>query len=135
MTMSEIASAILLCSGLAFLLLASIGILRMPDVFMRASSSTKAATLGVGCVLLAAAVHFAELRVTTRALAAIAFLFLTAPVAAHMIVRAAYLTGVPLWEGTIGDELRGRYNRETHTLHSPEQPAATADSTERSRSQ
>jgi multicomponent Na+:H+ antiporter subunit G len=38
----------------------------------------------------------------------IAFLFLTAPVGAHVIARAAYAVGVPLWEGTITDELRDR---------------------------
>jgi multicomponent Na+:H+ antiporter subunit G len=46
--------------------------------------------------------------VTTRAVLVIAFFFLTAPVGAHMIARAAYAVGVPLWEGTITDELRDR---------------------------
>jgi multicomponent Na+:H+ antiporter subunit G len=44
--------------------------------------------------------------VTTRAVLVIAFFFLTAPVGAHMIAQAAYAVGVPLWEGTITDELR-----------------------------
>jgi multicomponent Na+:H+ antiporter subunit G len=92
--------------GAVFLLLAGIGILRLPDLFCRASATTKAATLGVGCVLVAAAFHFGDLRVTTRVLATIAFLLLTAPVAAHMIARAAYRCGTPLWTGTVRDELR-----------------------------
>ena len=77
----------------------------MPDVFCRASATTKAATLGVGCVLVATALHFDDLRVTTRVLATIAFLLLTAPVAAHMIARAAYRSRIPLWSGTVRDEL------------------------------
>ena len=85
------------------------------DLFMRLQAATKASTLGVGCMLLAAAVHFQDLAVTTRAVLVIAFFFLTAPVGAHVIARAAYAVGVPLWKGTITDELR-------HRRHAPGQP-------------
>lgn len=115
---SDFVTAILLIIGTAFLLLAAVGVTRLPDLFSRMQASTKATTLGVGSMLLAVAVHFGEMRTLTRALLAIAFVFLTAPVAAHMIGRAAYFVGVPLWEGTIIDELRNRYDRQTHTLHS-----------------
>jgi multicomponent Na+:H+ antiporter subunit G len=75
---------------------------------MRLQAATKASTLGVGCMLLGLAIHFQDLTVTTRAVLIIAFFFLTAPVGAHMIARAAYAVGVPLWEGTITDELGER---------------------------
>jgi len=104
--MSDIISAALIVIGGGFMLLAGVGILRMPDLFMRMQAATKAATLGAGCMLLAVAVHFGELTVVARALLVIAFVLLTAPVAAHMIARAAYSVGTPLWEGTITDELR-----------------------------
>jgi multicomponent Na+:H+ antiporter subunit G len=104
--MGEQVSAVLLVFGALFMLLAGLGILRLPDLFMRLQAATKASTLGVGCMLLAAAVHFQDLAVTTRAVLVIAFFFLTAPVGAHVIARAAYAVGVPLWEGTITDELR-----------------------------
>ena len=91
--------------GTLFLLLAAVGILRMPDLYCRASATTKAATLGVGCVLVATSLYFNDLQVTTRVLATIAFLLLTAPVAAHMIARAAYRQQVPLWRATVSDEL------------------------------
>jgi multicomponent Na+:H+ antiporter subunit G len=116
---NDIFTAILLILGTMFLLLAAVGVTRLPDLFSRMQASTKATTLGVGSMLLAVAVHFGEMRTLTRALLAMAFVFLTAPVAAHMIGRAAYFVGVPLWEGTIIDELRNRYDRRTHTLHSP----------------
>jgi multicomponent Na+:H+ antiporter subunit G len=106
--MSERISAVLLVVGASFMLLAGLGVLRLPDLFMRLQAATKASTLGVGCLLLGAAVHFQDLGVTTRALLVIAFFFLTAPVGAHVIARAAYAVGVPLWEGTITDELRDR---------------------------
>ncbi len=103
--MSEPISAVLLVIGAFFMLLAGVGIVRLPDLFMRLQAATKASTLGVGCMLLAVALHFQDLAVTTRAVLVIAFFFLTAPVGAHLIARAAYAVGVPLWEGTITDEL------------------------------
>jgi hypothetical protein len=54
-------------------------------------------------------VYFGQFGVATRAWAGVAFIVLTAPVAAHVIGRAAYVRNVPLWHGTITDELRGRY--------------------------
>ena len=101
------------------MLLAAVGIVRMPDLFLRMSSTTKAATLGSISLLLALAIHFGSLAVASRAAAIIFFLLLTTPIAAHMIGRAAYCTGVPLWSETRIDELSGRYDEETHELGSP----------------
>ncbi len=102
--MGPMVAVLLAIVGLVLLVLAAIGILRLPDLYCRASATTKAATLGVGCLLSAAAIHFGDVAVTTRVVATIAFLLLTAPVAAHMISRAAYRCGVPLWSGTVCDE-------------------------------
>jgi monovalent cation/proton antiporter MnhG/PhaG subunit len=110
--------------GAAFMLLAGVGVVRMPDLFMRMQAATKASTLGMGCIVLAVAIHFGELGITTRALATIVFVCLTAPVAAHLVARASYFVGVPLWEGTIVDELRGHYDRRTHRLARPDDPFA-----------
>ncbi len=103
--MSEILTSILVVAGGFFAFAAALGVLRLPDVLIRMHASTKAGTLGCGLILLAAATHFGETAIVARALAAILFLLLTAPVAAHMIGRAAYRTGVPLWKGTVIDEL------------------------------
>ena len=83
---------------------------------LRMSSTAKAGTLGAGLILLGAAIHFDNFGIYTRAIAIIVFLLLTAPVAAHMIGRAAYFDGVPLWKGTMLDELRGHYRASTHSL-------------------
>lgn len=112
-------SLALVLVGSVFMLLAAVGVARMPDVFLRLHSSTKSATLGAGCLLLGAAIYFGDFAVGVRALAVVAFLFATAPVAAHVIGRAAYLSGVPLWEGTLSDELQGQYDLKTHHLASP----------------
>ena len=125
--MAQVISQILLLIGAGFMLIAAIGVMRMPDLFMRMHSSTKSATLGVGFMMLGTAVYFADLAITTRVLAVVLFLFVTAPVAAHVIGRAAYFSGVPLWEGTLSDELRGRYDARTHQLESPDTPSAGGD--------
>lgn len=115
---SEVVSLVLMITGAVFLFVAALGVVRMPDLFSRMQAATKASTLGIACILLAVAVHFAGVGVTTRALATIVFFWLTAPVTAHMIARAAYFIGVPLWVGTIIDELQGRYDPSTHRLGS-----------------
>ena len=104
--MSTIIAAALLLIGSAFLLLASLGIFRMPDLYMRMSSSSKGVTLGAGCLALGFAFYMNDVSVTTRALLVVLLFFLKAPVAAHMLGRAAYRARVPLWEGTLADELR-----------------------------
>jgi len=96
-------------SGALLMLIAALGILRFPDLYMRVSAATKASTLGIGFSLFALAVHFNELGITSRALATIAFVVITSPVAAHLISRSAYLTGTPLWKKSITDELKNRY--------------------------
>lgn len=123
--MRELITAILIIIGALFMFLGSIGILRMPDLFLRMSATTKVTALGVALMLLAAAIYFNEMGVVARAVAILVFVLLTAPVGAHMIGRAAYFTGVPLWQGTIADELRGHYNLRTHALEQgmPAQPA------------
>jgi multicomponent Na+:H+ antiporter subunit G len=103
--MSEIITAFFVVAGGLFALAAALGVLRLPDVLIRMHSSTKAGTLGCGLVLVAVAVHFGDTAIVARAIAAIVFLLMTAPIAAHMIGRAAYRTGVPLWKGTVIDEL------------------------------
>ncbi len=104
--MLDIMIATLMFSGSFFALVAAIGLLRMPDLFMRLSATTKAATLGIALVLTAVAFYFNQTGVTGRVIAIIAFVVLTAPVAAHMIGRAAYFNGVPLWKRSVYDELR-----------------------------
>lgn len=118
MTILDILVTALLLLGAFLMLLAAVGLVRLPDIFLRMSAATKASTLGAALLLLGAALHFEDLGTTSRAIATIVFLFITAPVAAHRIARAAYFDGSPLWEGTVLDELRGHYDRKTHELAS-----------------
>jgi multicomponent Na+:H+ antiporter subunit G len=96
----------MLALGSAFMLIAAFGIVRLPDLFTRMQAATKASTLGIVCMALSAVAHFGLARVGVQAVLIILFMFLTAPVAAHVLSRAAYRTGVPLWERSVRDELR-----------------------------
>jgi multicomponent Na+:H+ antiporter subunit G len=109
--MQELICSVFMVTGAVFMCIAGLGILRMPDLFMRMSSATKASTLGVGFLLAAVAVKFPLLEVVSRTVAIIVFVLLTAPVAAHMIGRAAYVIGIPLWQGSVVDELCEQFDR------------------------
>lgn len=102
--MREWLVVVLMGMGSLFMLLSAVGVLRMPDLFTRMHAATKVGTVGVSGLMLAVAVHMDSLKVTAPALTIIAFFLVTAPIAAHMIGRAAYHFGVPLWKGTIIDE-------------------------------
>jgi multicomponent Na+:H+ antiporter subunit G len=106
--MIDLIVAGLLIAGAAFLLLASVGVVRMPDIFARMHATTKAATLGSSFMLTAVAVHAGNAGVAVQALAVILFMYITAPVVAHMIGRAAHYVGVPLWKGTVINEFEGQ---------------------------
>lgn len=109
--MSEIIAGILLISGGFFVLVASVGILRLPDILMRMHASTKAGTLGAGLILLAVAFTYGEIGIISRVVATIVFILLTAPVAAHTIGRAAYKSGFEFWKGTVVDDLKTYYEK------------------------
>ena len=125
--MGQLIGTILMIFGVFLILIAGIGVLRMPDLYLRMSTATKASTLGLGLILLGTAVYFGELGIASRAIATIIFVFLTAPVSAHMIGRAAYSNGVKLWEGTVTDELKGRYDESNQTLHGATAPLAESE--------
>lgn len=125
--MEQVLSRILMLIGAAFMLITALGVLRLPDLFMRMHSNTKSATLGVFCIMMGLSLHFGDFSTFVRALAVVLFLVVTAPVAAQMIARAAYFSGVTLWEGTLSDDLEGHYSLKTHALESLERDGDQPD--------
>ena len=103
--MIEVLTSIIMVLGSLFCLLAGVGMLRLPDTLTRMHAATKAGTLGAGLILIAEAVFYRDTGITLRALATIVFLLLTAPVAAHLIGRAAYHSGIKLSKQTWIDHL------------------------------
>ncbi|MBF0694714.1 MAG: monovalent cation/H(+) antiporter subunit G [Flavobacterium sp.] len=104
--MTDLLICIISTIGAIAILLSAIGIIRMPDFYLRLSVTVKAATLGVGLFLACAAILFPDVSVTTKSIAIIFFLVLTAPVAAHLIARTAYRSGVDRWKGTQEDDFK-----------------------------
>lgn len=125
--MDENIIIVLCAAGALFILIAAIGLVRMPDFYLRLSVTTKAATLGIGLMLCGAAIYFNEISVTSRVFAIILFLFLTAPVAAHMIGRSSYFIGTKLWKKSVIDELKDQYVKDSHLLKSHPDQEITAD--------
>ncbi len=107
--MTPILAGLLMVGGTVFMLVASVGLLRLPDLYTRMHAVTKAGTLGIGLVLVSTAVAFGDVSVAARCLVALLFVLLTAPVSAHMIGRAGYLGGVELWEDSAFDHWGADY--------------------------
>jgi len=103
--MSNLIGAATLLGGALLCLLAAVGVLRLPDFFMRMHAATKAGVVGSGLVLLGVAMLDGGLATWVKAGVAVMFLLLTTPVAGHLIGRAGYVSGQPLWPGTQDDAL------------------------------
>ena len=100
----EWAVAFFLLLGGSFVLIGSIGLTRMPDFFMRLHGPTKATTLGVGGIVIASMIFFSSQNdgLSLHELLITLFLFLTAPVSAHMLAKAAMQQKLPAVEQTRG---------------------------------
>lgn len=104
--MTEWIVGCLILTGSIFCAAAALGVARLPDTLTRLHATTKAGTLGAGLILIACAVFYQELGVVLRAISIITLLVLTAPVAAHLIGRASYESGLALSDRTWIDELQ-----------------------------
>ena len=97
--------------GLAFDLFGCIGLVRLPDVYNRAQAATKCVTLGT-CMILIGLAGMGFMGglgpMGVKAIICAVFILLTSPVAAHAICRGAYLSGVPLWHGSVEDRFTER---------------------------
>ncbi|MGM0650167.1 MAG: monovalent cation/H(+) antiporter subunit G [Bacteroidota bacterium] len=106
--------------GTVFIFVATIGLLKMPDVYLRMSASTIAGTLGVACILIAVAFHYGSLRMGLHVLGVIIFLLLTVPIGAHIIGRTSHKIGLKMWDKTVWDDL-GDSNNKTESSNLPEE--------------
>ena len=101
---AEVLVSVLLILGSAFVLIGAIGLYRLPDFFMRLHGPTKATTLGVGGVVIASLVFFSADAdgLSLHELLISLFLFISAPVSAYMLAKAAVLQQLPLDQRTRG---------------------------------
>jgi multicomponent Na+:H+ antiporter subunit G len=103
--MGEWIVAAFILTGCLFCLVAAVGLVRLPDTLTRMHAATKAGTLGAGLIMAAVAVFFADIGIVLRAMLGLVFLYMTAPVGAHLIGRAAYRSGIRLSSRTWVDHL------------------------------
>ncbi|MCM3393176.1 Na+/H+ antiporter subunit G [Cytobacillus oceanisediminis] len=111
---SEFIAAILILTGTIFSFLSAIGIIRLPDVYTRSHAASKSSTLGVLFTLFGAFLFFlfADDFFSIRLLLGIFFVFLTAPISAHVICRAAYRSSVKLSKESVQDDLKDVLRKE-----------------------
>nr|WP_035710273.1 monovalent cation/H(+) antiporter subunit G [Salibacterium aidingense] len=117
MSANEISSwiiGIIVLLGAVLSLISAFGIIRLPDIYTRSHAATKASTLSVMCILTGAFLFFSivEGLYSARILLGIVFVFITAPVGGHLISRAAYHSGVSLWDASVQDELNGKKQKQ-----------------------
>jgi multicomponent K+:H+ antiporter subunit G len=88
---AEFTVSALILLGAVFALLGSVGLARLPDFFTRLHGPTKATTLGVGAMVLASAIYFTTTQegFSLHEIAVMVFLFITAPMTAHLLAKAA----------------------------------------------
>jgi multicomponent K+:H+ antiporter subunit G len=103
--LSEILVSVFLIIGAVFALIGAIGLASLPDFYTRLHGPTKATTLGVGSLLVASMIHFASQgTVSVNELLILLFLFFTAPVSAHLLIKAALHLGLREHHAPAGDE-------------------------------
>ncbi len=105
---SKIIIAILVLLGAFLSMVTAFGLIRLPDVFTRNHAASKSATLGIMFIMLATFLYFyvEHHHFNSRVLLGIFFIFFTAPVSGHLISRAAYNSGVKLWDKSVIDDLK-----------------------------
>lgn len=93
---------VLLILGALFILIGAIGLVKLPDFYTRLHAPTKASTLGIGSILIASMLlHMVDDRgINVQELVISFFLFITAPVSAYMMAKAAIHRDVPTMENT-----------------------------------
>lgn len=104
----EFIGAALILIGSIISVISAIGIIRFPDVYTRAHAATKSSTLAVLLTLIGTFIYiwFSDAFISVRVILGILFVFITAPVSGHLIIRAAYRSNVELSDSTIEDELK-----------------------------
>ena len=95
---TEIIIAVLILAGSFLMLIAAIGVIRMPDIFMRMHAATKAPSLGIMLMLIAVMISFPDIYSILKSILVIIFLYLTIPVSANLLGKSSLDMGLPIWK-------------------------------------
>jgi monovalent cation/proton antiporter MnhG/PhaG subunit len=111
-TIVDLVTVAALLFGLFFMFVGALGLVRLPDFFNRMHAASKPVTLGISSMLVAVALYLTAMpdinatQVVTKIALTLAFLFVAAPVGAHLLGKAAHMDDCPMFKGTVGDEYR-----------------------------
>lgn len=108
--MRVVVASVVLVAGVAFIVIASLGVARMPDVFQRMHAATKAGSIGTALVVLGVLVAGGVAR-PFNGILTIVFMLLSLSVASQLLARAAYLSGGPIQGLERGNPLEGILDR------------------------
>ncbi len=95
---------IFLIMGALFILISAIGIIRLPDLFMRMHATTKTNSIGISLILIGTMMAFPQVTNILKGLMIIIFIYLTSPLGAHMIGKAGLITKAKKWERNVRDD-------------------------------
>ncbi|TKC14760.1 monovalent cation/H(+) antiporter subunit G [Robertmurraya kyonggiensis] len=111
---NEVVPVLLILIGTIFSFLSAIGLMRLPDVYTRSHAASKSTTIGVLFILVGTFFFFLleEHYFSIRLFLGIFFVFLTAPVASHVLIRSAYRSKAPLAKESVQDDLKEVLDRE-----------------------
>lgn len=116
----EILSSILIIVGVGFMMIAAIGLLRLPDFYIRNSASTKASTLGLGLILFGISIHFNDVEIALEIIAILIFILLISPLSAHVMARSAFKIKIPFWEKTNFEDLEKQREKDKDVNTKPD---------------
>ncbi|MFO8063502.1 MAG: monovalent cation/H(+) antiporter subunit G [Spirochaetota bacterium] len=106
MNIAALIGGVVSIAGAVFLLLAALGLVRMPDIYNRMQAGTKATTLG--SILFLIGVAIANPGWSPRIALLILFVVFTNPISSHALIRAAHFSGIPPAQKTVKDDLADR---------------------------
>lgn len=131
--MSELVSTVLVLAGALLMLIAAVGVVRLPDVLCRSHAVAKALTLGIFLLLLGYWVHLGDQQTAFKILLAIGFQLITIPVASHLVGLLSLQKNLPRWRHRPMDDHRGAATTtsqsnprpKTKPAPAPESPSTT----------
>ena len=103
--MRDVATVVLLGSGLSFMLVGAWGVVRLPDTYHRLHASSKCSTLGLFGMLAGAVVYIGTADALIKAALTLLFAVVATPVGSQILAKAAHNTGLRQWPHTLSDEL------------------------------
>jgi multicomponent Na+:H+ antiporter subunit G len=94
----DIISTMFLAAGTLVMITGTVGLLKFPDFYTRMHATGKCDTLGQILIIVGCMIYEGFTFITIKLLLVAAFYLLVGPASTHALMKAAYVTGVPVWK-------------------------------------